>query len=84
MDQRPDQRVVLQQAIQHVAGLARGTGDGLRGEHPELVGQVGVEGDRPVVVAEVARGYTAPSRPSRCTAKRWPSDEDSVPSPQVR
>src|SRR4051812_5692601 len=52
--QRPDQRVVLQQPVQHVAGLPWSAGDRLRCEHAEPVGDVGVKRDRPVVVAEVA------------------------------
>src|SRR5215212_2192683 len=37
--QRSDQRVVLQQPVQHVARLVRGAGDLLRREHAEPVGE---------------------------------------------
>jgi hypothetical protein len=52
---RPQDRVVLQQAIEHVYGLAGRAGDRSRAEDRELVGGMRVDGDRPVVVAEVPR-----------------------------
>ena len=47
--------VVVENGAEHVPGLARGAGDGLGGVDAVLVGGVGIELQRVVVVAEVAR-----------------------------
>ena len=48
-------RFVVEDAAQHVAGLARCAGDGLGGVDAVLVGGVGIELEGAVVIAEVAR-----------------------------
>jgi hypothetical protein len=55
VDLRAQQGVVLKQPVEHEASLPRCAGDDLGGEHAELVGDVRVERDRLVVIAEVAR-----------------------------
>ena len=51
----PEQRVVVEQAVEHVDGFARRGGDRARTERAELVGHMRVDRDRPVVVPEVPR-----------------------------
>ena len=57
--------VVVQQAVEDPGRLARGAGDDLGGEDAEAVADVGVDGDRLVVVAEVAGMVGADQRARR-------------------
>lgn len=46
--------VVVEDAAEHVAGFPRRTGDCLRRVDAVQVGGVGIEGERAIVVAEIA------------------------------
>ena len=73
-------RLVVEQAVEHVGGIAHADIDDLGVERRVLVGDMRVE--------QHARslpyfGLTLPPASARPPAlKRWPSDEDVVPSPQ--
>ena len=51
----PQHRIIFQESVQHVQRLPRCTGDRPRAVYGVLVRQVRVDGDRTVVVTEVAR-----------------------------
>jgi len=52
---RRNSRIVLNQAIEYVEGLARAAGDDARAKDGVLIGDVRIDGQRPIVVAEVTR-----------------------------
>ena len=52
---RPQDYVVLQEAVQHIQGLARRAADCPRAVDRELVEGVRINGDCPVIVAQVPR-----------------------------
>jgi hypothetical protein len=51
----PQDRIVVQQPVQHIQGFTHGAGNDLRMKHALLVGEMGVDRPGPVVIPEVAR-----------------------------
>ena len=66
---RAQDRVVLEQSVQHVERFARRTGDGAGAEHAVVVGGVGIKRDGPLVIAEVPRVERG-QQGTACTPKR--------------
>ena len=76
----PQVRLMIQQAVQHVGGIAHRGVDDLGVERCVLVGDVGVElHARLLAVFQV---YLTGELPPPPVLKFWPSDDDVVPSPQ--
>src|SRR5215510_12289614 len=51
----PQDRIVVQQSIEHIRGFAQSTGNDLRMEHAVLIRNVRIDGHRLIVIAEIAR-----------------------------
>jgi hypothetical protein len=52
---RPENGVIVEEPVQDIERFPRCTGDGAGGEDAILIGEMGIDGDRPVVVPEVAK-----------------------------
>ena len=76
--------VVLENAVEHVERLARRAGDGARGVDADLVGGVRVDASAPARNSRSSADRRRRAELSRSTAKRWPSDDERLPSPQTR
>jgi hypothetical protein len=66
MHRRIDAGVVVENAVENVCGLARRAGDDLGGIDAEAIGQMRVDADRLIVIAEVAGMVGADQRTGRC------------------